>query len=356
MKPLRVLSAVEQVAAYLREEILVGNLSGEMPGVEGLALKLAVNHKTVEAALVLLGQEGLLEGRGPRRRRRIVAVANRNVRKELRIGILTYEADNRMADYLCEIRHRLADAGHSPFFSSRSMVDLSMNVERVARHVESTPADAWLVVAASRPVLEWFSRRKVPVFALFGFARNLDVAMAAPEKVPAYQEVVSNLIGLGHRRIVLLARQQRILPRPGAPERVFLESLEAGGVVASPYNLPLWENSREGFQRQLASLFLLTPPTALIIQEPLLFYAALQFLGKHRIRVPEDVSLVCDDPDPNFAWQEPKIAHISWNSAPWIKRVVDWAANISHGKDDRRKVLSKAIFVRGGTIGPAPKG
>jgi len=98
-------------------------------------------------------------------------------------------------------------------------------------------------------------------------------------------------------------------------------------------------------------MFRVTPPSALIIQESVLFFAVRQFLSKHRIRVPQEVSLICADPDPNFAWQDPSIAHIDWNSTPWGRSVVGWAASISRGKDDRRQVLSKANYVPGGTVG-----
>jgi DNA-binding LacI/PurR family transcriptional regulator len=70
--------------------------------------------------------------------------------------------------------------------------------------------------------------------------------------------------------------------------------------------------------------------------------------------VPKDVSLVCTDHDPDAAWCEPSVAHIRWDYRPVVRRVVRWAANISHGKQDLRQTLTKAEFVDGGTIGPAP--
>jgi DNA-binding transcriptional MocR family regulator len=66
MTSLKLLSAHEQVAAYLREGAQVGRWGALMPGVSRLAQDLGVNHKTVEAALRQLEREGLLQGRGPR--------------------------------------------------------------------------------------------------------------------------------------------------------------------------------------------------------------------------------------------------------------------------------------------------
>jgi hypothetical protein len=70
---------------------------------------------------------------------------------------------------------------------------------------------------------------------------------------------------------------------------------------------------------------------------------------------PAHVSLVCTDANPSFEWCRPTIAHIAWDSNPVINRVVKWAANVSRGKDDRRKTTSLARFVDGGTIGPVPR-
>ena len=91
-----------------------------------------------------------------------------------------------------------------------------------------------------------------------------------------------------------------------------------------------------------------------MVQETTLFGAVQQFLSARGFRVPQDISLVCDDPDPTFEWRVPTVAHISWEGAPWIRRVSRWADNIARGKDDRRRLLSHSEFVMGGTIGPVP--
>jgi DNA-binding LacI/PurR family transcriptional regulator len=103
----------------------------------------------------------------------------------------------------------------------------------------------------------------------------------------------------------------------------------------------------------LEGLFRVNPPTALLVQETTLFGAVQQFLGERGIRVPHDISLVCDDPDPSFEWRVPTVAHIRWDSVPWIRRVTQWADHIARGKDDRRNILSHSGFVNGGTVGPA---
>jgi DNA-binding LacI/PurR family transcriptional regulator len=353
MQKLKILSAVEQVAKYLREGVAAGAWRGEMPGGVALAAQLAVNHKTVEAALSLLERDGVLVGQGARRPRRINPLAGNLTTPSLRIGILLGETEDERFDFMVEIRHRLIESGHEPFVARRTLAELGMNPDKVAALVKRTPADAWLVVGGSRRVIEWFAAGSTPFFGLFGLVRRLNYAGAGPDKASAYADVVRTLVGLGHRRIALLAREQRHLPIPGYPERHFLQALREAGIETNDYHFPLWEDNIEGFHRCLEVMFRVSPPTALLVQEPMLFAAVQQFLATRGIRVPRDVSLVCDDPDTTFAWQVPSVAHIRWDSGPWVRRAVRWSNDVALGKDDRRKLLTKAEFVPGGTVGPA---
>jgi DNA-binding LacI/PurR family transcriptional regulator len=203
-------------------------------------------------------------------------------------------------------------------------------------------------------VLEWFCTQPTPAFALFGRRAGLPIAATGPDKPPALAAATRYLIGLGHRRIVLLVRRMRRLPEPGRSERAFLAQLEHHGIRTGVFNLPDWEETREGFQTILNSLFRVTPPTALIVDEAPFFAATQQFLARRGVQVPEDVSLVCTDADPTFAWCTPSIAHIRWDSRPVVRRVVRWVASVSQGQPDLRQTSVRAEFIDGGTIGPAP--
>jgi hypothetical protein len=352
MRPLHKISATERVAAHLREELLRGALCDPLPGVHALTAELGANHNTVEKALRLLEQEGVLVAQGPGRRRRI-AVAEGKVARPLRLAILAFDPPvvELAEGYMSDLLHRLGEAGHSVSFTDRCLQELGMEVGRVAQLVRRTEADAWVVGAGSREVLEWFAAQPAPAFALFGRRDGLPLAGVGPDHVAAEAAATRRLIELGHRRIVQLARRNRRLPVPGATERAILDEMAAHGIGTSEFNLPDWEETGKGFHACLRELFRVTPPTALIIDEAPFLVATLQFLGRRGLRVPEDVTLVCTDSDPAFAWCEPMIAHIRWDSRPVVQRVVHWAANVSHGRDDRRQTLTKAEFVEGGTVG-----
>jgi DNA-binding LacI/PurR family transcriptional regulator len=202
-------------------------------------------------------------------------------------------------------------------------------------------------------VLEWFAGQPAPAFALFGNRTGLRMAAVGPDKFAALAAATRHLIELGHRRIVLLCRRLRRLPQPGLSETLFLETLREHGRPVGEYNLPDWEDTDLGFQECLNSLFRVTPPTALIVDETPYFVATMQFLLSRGIRVPGDVSLVCTDDDPAFSHCSPPIARMTYDSGPVVRRIVSWAANVSRGKTDLRQTFTPSEFIPGGTIGPA---
>ena len=172
-------------------------------------------------------------------------------------------------------------------------------------------------------------------------------------KSPALATVLQRLVDLGHSRIVLMVREERIKPTIGTLERRYLESLEKLGLKVSSYNLPHWENDRKSFHRCLDSLFRHTPPTALLLSEAPLFFATQQHLASKGLATPRDVSLVALDDHPAFAWFEPEVSRIRNDTRRWVPRMVRWAENVANGKKDQRETLILGEFVEGGTVGPA---
>jgi DNA-binding LacI/PurR family transcriptional regulator len=353
----RYLSISEQVADHLRDELLRGRWREFMPGLPRLSQELGIDPKTVDVALKQLEQQGLIERQGAGKRRRIlVEAATATTDPSIRVAILSAESLALNDGYMIELLHRLHDTGHHAFFAPKTLEQLNMNLGRLASMVRETPADAWVVSSASREVLEWFMGEGIPVFALFGRRRELKIAGVGPDKVQAFRDAVRALVALGHRRISLLALRMRRLPKPGAPERAFLQELEAQGLPTGPYNLPDWEENSDGLHELLDSIFRVTPPTALIIDQAYIFHAVKHHLANLGVKVPGDVSLICTDPDTTFAWCKPTIAHIVWDSRPVLRRIIRWASNVSRGKQDLRQSSTPARLIPGGTIGPAKKG
>jgi DNA-binding LacI/PurR family transcriptional regulator len=325
-----------------------------MPGSGWLAKELGVGKGTIEAALALLENQGLLVPQGAGRPRRI-ELGSRQSGPILKIQILLYEESDRSSSITIKLVHQLQEAGHDADFSTKTLADLKMDVNKVAKFANHADADVWLVLSGSKDILEWFASQPLPAYALFGRQPTVDIAGAGTLKSPALRQAVERLVDLGHRRIVMLTREDRRKPVPGHMERRFLETLAEQGISSGAYNLPDWEDNPEDFRRCLDSLFATTPPSCLFLSEPQLYFAAQQHLAQRGVLTPRDVSLICNDWDPVFSWSEPKVAHLRWDSKLLIRKVVRWADQVARGKNNRRQSMIKAEFIAGGTVGPAPQ-
>lgn len=343
---IHLLSHAEQLASYLRMEILRGRWRDEMPGVSRLEAELGVNHTTLGQALRLLEGEGILESKGDRRRRRIIIPESREP-TTMRVGIFLYEPADRYAYDVVRLQHHLMAAGYPVRIPPETLTDLDMNAERVAKVCKRTTTDAWVVLSASHSVLEWFAHQSVPTIAFFGQSSpDLPIAAMRPRRDKIISSLMQRLVKSGHRRIVGLSRS-------GIPW--FRNELEANGIPAGEYNFPKIPKGKFGIQRCLNSLFAVTPPTAMLIGESVVFYAVQSHLARHGILAPEQVSLICSDPDPGFGLCSPSIAHIRWDCDAAVRRTMRWLENTRRGKTDQRMYLVPSNFVDGGTIGPAPK-
>jgi len=355
MSVLRILSMPEQIAAHLRAEIARGRWSGTMPGRHELARQLGVGISSVEEALRQLEGEGLLAKQGAGRMRRILVSSAESTGHRLRIAVLTHERATLKEGYMIELIHRLREAGHEAFFPRASLLELGMDPKRISRLMKATEADAWIVCSGSREVTEWFASQPMPAFSLFGRRRGVAIASVGPDKAPAYAATARRLIELGHRKIVLLVRPDRRLPVPGTPERAFLDEMAAHGITPGAYHFPDWEEGIEGFHTRLGELFRVTPPTALVVDEVMLYLAVQQFLACKRLRVPEEVSLMVMEEHSAFDWCRPTVAHVRWDQPSVLRRVVGWAHNVARGNKDLRGTLTRAEFIDGGTIGPVKR-
>ncbi len=354
MKPFHPLSAVDQLAEHLRGEIMAGTLSHTLPGVHKLAKELGVSPKTVVAAVSKLEHDGLLQGQGARKKSLIVKPTEKS-KSALRVSILLYTLEDRVSPYPIELQHQLEAAGHIANFASQTILNLERSVGRIAEYVDQNKADAWIVLSGPLDVLEWFASQPVPAFACFGRRQEVIIAGGGPDKEPALRKAVQSLVELGHRRIVMISREERRKPKPGLVEQAILREIASHGIKVGTYNLPSWEETPEGFIRCLDSLFQVTPPTALILDEPSFLIIAQQHLARRGIFAPQHVSLICGDPDPTFSWFLPRVAHINWDPQSTIRRVVRWVGNVKSGKIDKRQESTKAEFIEGGTIGPVRK-
>ncbi len=355
MEKARIRTASEQLADTLKEEIRRGTFGELMPGVHHLVRELQVGYDTARAALVQLEKEGVLKSRGNGRRRQIIPPAEGGAARKLRVRILLYEKGDSGDIDNAVLFSQLLESGFQVDYAAKSLKELGMDVGRVAGFVKKFPADAWVVCSASREVIEWFAQQPFAALAMYGRSGQVRIAAAYPVMIPAMLEAVRRLTDLGHTRIVMFTREERRLPQRAHAEQLFLDELEAAGISTSGYNLPDWEESRDGLFRRIDELFRVSPPTAIFFQEPALFLAARIYLADRGISAPRDVSLILLCDDASFPWHKPEVSRVTFDYHALIRRIVRWANNVAKGKEDLRRIGTQGVFIEGGTIGPVQR-
>lgn len=301
-------STSEQVTDFLRDAIESGELHGQMPGVHSLAREFGIHHTTAAEALGQLESEGYLKGAGAGKKRNILNPGTADGVR-LKVAILLYEPEDIGTKFINELLHQLSDSGHETVVASKSLVELQFEAKHLRRLVAATRANVWLVLAGSPQVLEWFAEQKLKTFALFSGSTVEGVARSGPGKGRLMRAIVQRLIKLHHTRIVLLIAKNARTECPSPLVQAYLDELKTQGLPIGNYNLPDWNHEQGGLQACLKSLFQVTPPTALIVDDPLLIPAVLQFLNQMKLSIPGDVSLLCLDGHPSFKWLQPALVH-----------------------------------------------
>lgn len=360
MKPLRRLPLAEQTAAHLIEAMRAGRWGDSLPGVNALANAFNVSRETVRAALKLLESNGSLIPGGPGRSRVIATeIPIVPVQRKLRVAILLHgplsEENAEMQRTMLRLQHAIDSAGHACFFADGYQARLRHDPKKIAQLVRDTPADAWVVFAGAGQTLQWFASQPIPAIAFGGRCIGVPIASVGTDTTRALSEAVRELASLGHRRIVLICPQNWRKPAPGRIAQTFVSRLAECEITSDEYNLPDWEETPEGLQTLLNSLFHITPPTALFVVEPAHAVAVLGFFGQRGLRVGRDVSLVCMMSDPAFAWRRPAITHFEGKTEPLVRRIVRWVEAVARGCANREQKDFPVDFIRGGTIGPVRK-
>lgn len=343
---MKTLSVSEQVAAHLREGLQQGKWTGMMPGRDRLARELSMHGSTVERALRQLEMEGLLTAGGAGKRRKIAA--KKIAPRATRVVIILYDPEDVLDCRIAEIQRLLHAAGHQPSFATKAMSELKHDPKRILAMMKAHPAEAWIALAGTRPVLEILSKTSTPTFALFGNISNLKIAGTGARKIDALRACIDHLYKKGRRRIVMLVRHGVQRTELNTTERVFFEELEKRQLSQSSYNLAEWEDTPEGLYHCLDGLFKVTPPDAILVDDSILSYAILNYLSHQRGLAFRDVECVFTDDHPSFKWCRPGIPHFYWDPAKAVRRVMQWVDHVAQGKEDRKVKLIEAKFIPGG--------
>lgn len=315
-----------QVAARITAEIQAGTWQEWLPGERALTDSLQVSRKTLRKALAQLQRDGLLvttHGRGHQ-----IAQGSAkppSARADASIGLLTPESLENLRPYtalwvdelralLFENGIRLATfAGHR-FFNTRPE-------NALRRLVQQNPQTAWVLAHTNEAIQQWFCDQQVPCVIAGSCHHGHELPNVDKDNFACCRHAAGAMLRHGHRRIAYLTKQSQ---RAGDIES------EAGfvdGIRRSTHRnvepvIMRHDGTVGGVNRMLARLFDHgTPPTALLVANPVYYLSAITFLAHRGLRVPRDVSLVSRDDDTFLTYLTPEPTRYSLNAKTYAKRL-----------------------------------
>lgn len=164
-----------------------------------------------------------------------------------------------------------------------------------------------------------------------------------------------HLLGLGHRRIGLIAGPPRLLCSRARHDG-YRASLEGAGL---PFDeslvVPGDFRPESGFRGCSTLLDLPEPPTALFAASDQMALGAIEALRRRGLRVPEDMSVVGFDDLPEVRWSAPPLTTVRQPLADMGKLAVRTVLRLARDErpDSPRVELGTELVVRSSTAPPA---
>ncbi|MFI6039622.1 LacI family DNA-binding transcriptional regulator [Streptomyces sp. NPDC051315] len=134
----------------------------------------------------------------------------------------------------------------------------------------------------------------VPLATTVGVARDGFTVVGIDDRAGA-ESAVRHLVNLGHRRIGMISGASEPLhwTTPVDRRRAYLDVLADAGIAHDPALEADGGYTVEGGERAMTELLAVSrPPTAVFAQSDEMAMGALRALRRHRLRVPDDVSVV----------------------------------------------------------------
>ncbi|MCW5697269.1 MAG: LacI family DNA-binding transcriptional regulator [Bauldia sp.] len=240
--------------------------------------------------------------------------------------------------------------------------------EELAWNVRSALVDGLILfcLEGADRLIAMARERQLPFVALAFGHRDGSIPAVGVDDVAGARGVAEHLVRLGHRRFAIIGLH---LVEGGAGratrekidatfytvtrDRIagYLEAIAAAGV--DPGSVPVFEtrNDTPTVEAAMEEIFAAPePPTAILAQSDRAAFVALDWLRRHGLRVPEDVSVVGYDGVPESATSEPPLTTVAQPIAEIGKTAVEMILNPPAATG--RVALPTRLILRKSTAAP----
>jgi DNA-binding LacI/PurR family transcriptional regulator len=342
----------EILADHLRETILTLEPGQRLPTLREIGKTKSVSQFTVARALNLLEEEGFVM-----RRSALGIYSSRPQQPGSRIPeqgkrrILLLVPDNWSMDLPVMIRTVLAERG---FLSQLQRYDMQASPERWLPRLRFEGVA--FIGSCTPEVLQILQKKNMP-FVTQGLQYfHLEVDNTCGDERLVGALAAKHLIELGHTRVAVLVNEPH---GPDCVERLrgFINQSRMMGVEAGilDCNMQWGQDGRQETKRILeeelakgpfsyTGLFAVTDPGAL---------SALQVFFQHKIRVPDDVSVIGSDNHPDSQFWCPPLTTLGFNLRDRANALVDiLEARFAGDRSPRIQKMFEPVLIQRSSTAP----
>ena len=365
-------SLPERVAEVLRGEISSGHWRGWLPAERSLALTLGVSRNTLRAALRRLGADGTVvpvRGQGyrlggPTRKGSIDKTRKPGKTRAVKSRTVMILAPEPLAWLrpvvgwtMNELRVYLFKAGLEMEVHSGKHYYRAGSAPLLDRLVSRHPAACWILLRANEGMQRWFDGRGVTCLVSGTTFPGVTLPSVDVDMGAVGAHAVGRFLAAGHRRLLLVveAAGQSGAGTTECAEGFVAAAGKRSGVVAGVIR---HAGDIAELRRMLHRALIRKPrPTAVLVASSYYYLTVCGVLHEMGLRVPQDVSLICTDPDHFLPYLVPLPAHYAFNHQTFAHKLAQRVGKLVNGEPVKvQKVKIFPNFAPGGSLGPPPKG
>ncbi|QQL44939.1 substrate-binding domain-containing protein [Sulfuriroseicoccus oceanibius] len=326
------ISLLAQTVNSIRNQIYDGSWGQYLPPERTLCERLQISRSTLRRALEKVAAEGLIDLGGSGKRRTILAkpdperarLPEEYTNTTHRIVWLSQTPLAEMSSInirlIASLQARLAQRN-----CTLSIIQLPERVrEKPERHMDrwmgDIEADAWILHWMPEPVQRWFHHHRRDA-CIFGTpADGIDLASIEFDTAAAMQHATIQLQHSGHTHIALLRPDNKLVGDQRMEER-FLQ-LATDNIHHTAIRIG---DEPEQIERELVRVFTKNdqrPPSALICTHVHSALYATTWLQHHRIKIPDQVSIILLRSQPLMRYVYPSLSHYAINEERAVTEII----------------------------------
>lgn len=324
-------------ANSLEKEILTKRWKTKLPGYRQLCKELQVSRKTLVGALKILTRRGILLPPNGTQARRINPILDTDKNRvsaspeSRHVLIVVAEVsleDLPNSDPMNRVYSHFQEKGWQCIRIKSNEAENQPGIRLREAH-RTYPHARWLIHVPSTATANWCIKNNVRAVAFGGSTRGIRLLPSVSVSLSGMMiQSYTHLRSLGHERITCLADDNHV----AQTVQKYSDFLQSHNVAFKRrYHLPQMENiTPEEFNKTLASLFSITPPTAVFVFGIHILLGLLGFCIRRGIRVPGDLSILVSEDVPDSKYFSPELTHLARDGDREARNLTNYLQHYPH--------------------------